>query len=117
MKAAGMYRVSFCGRARQRRPGWVIGDARALLDELSRGVGAQTLSGPHLMRHGQWIVGVVAAADSCVSVHLDCEWGQAFVNVFSCREFDQSLVLEVVARRLNVVRYDYQYSEAVDDAA
>ncbi len=117
MKALVGYHLIVDGQARQRRPGWTVGDLRALLDELVRLTGLSVVSGPHIVRQPQWLVGMVVIAESHVSAHLDNEWGQAFVDVFSCRPFDYVKLPAVIAQRLDLVSYQHQYIERVRDAA
>lgn len=116
MKTLVGFHLIIDGQARQRRPGWTLGDLCSLLEELVSLTGLTVVSGPHLQRHGQWLIGMTIIAESHVSAHLDCEWGQAYVDVFSCRPFDYVKVPHVVARRLDLVRYQHQYIERVSDA-
>lgn len=116
MKALVGYHLIVDGQA-HRRPNWTVGDLRELLDELVAVTGLTPVSGPHLFRHHSWLIGMTVIAESHISAHLDCEWGQAYVDVFSCREFDYTTVPGLVARRLGLVRYQHQYLERMQDAA
>jgi len=65
-----------------------------LLDELPAGIGLTKVMSPHVFRYSgrvpeDWgVSGVVLIAESHISVHTFPDKGHAFIDIFSCKDFD-----------------------------
>ncbi len=84
-----------------------LGALARLLDELPATLGMTKVAPPYVFRYSglvdedKGITGIVIIAESHVSVHTFEEKGYAFVDVFSCRPFDES---EAAKRIASVLR-------------
>jgi S-adenosylmethionine decarboxylase len=99
-----------------------------LLEELPAQLGMTQISTPSVFRYtgkdaGEWgVTGVVLVEDSHISIHTFPERGRAFIDIFSCRDFDTDLakarLLEVFNARdheLTMINRSMESSAALEE--
>lgn len=75
-----------------------IETVREFLVKLPDTIGMTKLLGPLLETHGDLVMGIMVIAESHISVHADTRSHQVFIDVFSCREFDQDMAAELARK-------------------
>jgi len=82
------------------------------LDRMPGVIGMEKITKPYAFRHlappdPEWgITGVVIIATSHISFHSYPQLGMAFIDVFSCRAFDEEKALEFVGEMFHPARMD-----------
>ena len=87
---------------------------RVVLDQLPALMGMTKITQPTVLRYTgskpeDWgVSGFVMIAESHISMHTFPERRLVWADVFSCKDFDESIVLDEIKRRFSIRQMDVQ---------
>lgn len=94
--------VTFDGRVDNVGENWSIRGVYDFCRDAVRLADMTLVSGPHVTAHKGQLYGMAVLAESHVSVHLDKRTKLAFIEMFSCKDFDSVAFCSLASDRFDI---------------